>query len=103
MLHVDQLLSEGTRLLELMEVPHSSLKENLDYQNSIVRTKQLVHQIREIKAKIEFMWSVRCSKLANNFRFRKFEEDMQSVSDCPLAYTSNIQQYNVVINIHIAH
>ena len=79
-LHMTQLMGEGKRLIEYMEDKSSPLKDNPEYVNSLAKVKNLLVQITDLKTKIEVLWSIQCTRLTDNFRFRKFEDEVQSVS-----------------------
>ena len=79
-LHMTQLMDEGKRLIECMEEESSPLKDNPEYVNSLAKVKNLLVQIRDLRTKIEVLWSIQCTRLTDNFRFRKFEDEVQSVS-----------------------
>ena len=79
-LHVAQLMHEGKRLITLMESPHPSLKDNPEFQSSLAYVRHLLRNVTEVKVKLDMLWTVRCTRLTDNFRARKFEEDANLVS-----------------------
>ena len=79
-LHVTQLMQEGKRLITLMESPHPSLKDNPEFQNSLAYVRHLLNNVTEVKVKLDLLWTVRSTRLTDNFRVKRFEEDAKMVS-----------------------
>ena len=79
-LHVTQLIDEGKRLITVMESPHPSLKENPEFQSSLAYVRHLLKNVTEVRVKLDLLWTIRCSRLTENFRVRRFEEEAKMVS-----------------------
>lgn len=77
-LHMTQLMNEGQRLIVRMEEESTTLKNNPEYVSSLGKVKSLLAQVTDLKTKIEMLWSIQCTRLTENFRFRKYEDEAQT-------------------------
>ena len=85
-LHMTQLMNEGQRLIVRMEGESTTLKNNPEYVSSLGKVKSLLAQVTDLKTKIEMLWSIQCTRLTENFRFRKYEDEAQTVSTSQCSY-----------------